>query len=846
MDVENVNEEIRIENKKENENINNPNDIFKNNKFNAASILARKRVRPLKTKQKQKSQEEQIVDVIIANGMRDKESISKYFINQIPTMDSNLANFYLQLAKSVVYNARVGIADILNGRYFYYYYGSTNYTLKSNVFTNDRLYWITLLYNSIKENETLQKIIEIDDGYVNLQTLCEVQKGEYKKGYIQDYYTDFSIIGFDSLSLEDQTKLLNGDLGLENALTGEYTIKGITYTYYIYQNGAILTFDKKLADNVKDIMKNVKVVDSKKNMKDGLKVYKIEETRSVFLSQKLKLVDFFSGELDVTNPLSFSYLFKININMNEFEKYFIKQVDANINKNDILLGDIIEFQNFIYWDTFDLFVDFLIVEKMTTLKEKKYNIIKSKIDSFIETWKTIKSDFKNIKSAVEPILAFFVKFYSSFPTKISFSTMVKLSKYLSKIKPKFETVAKSNISGKIINFLTKFGLKKNCLTIYNCCNREFVVIKAVLNKVQDFLQGMLNKDLSDPITLAKEIGRNIFSLFMNNINDIYLINTIKSPALFMGDLQNGNDQIIEDAINKMDNILNNEIENDIQENEELKFIKETPYSTGLKYLIKIYFETRNVDDELFSETDDNDIAFKGVLNKWFESQGIQNQFEKSPSYDKVGMTGLKSMYNEQSWDSITTMPKIVVDYMENLYNDYVTYVKTNNLVEQQEIIDKENQINKDKIELEDMKKGSLVYINENQNASKRLQQKLGIRVFTQGEINAYGGEEELIKLRKKGITDDVIRKRLDGIYDGDFKYLAENPEEINNLINETQKLWGKEGSQSLLNQMNIQKTKPKKKKKLKRVKKLFKTVRVEDEKKEDKKEESKEKINENQ
>ena len=94
------------------------------------------------TKQKKpKNEVDQYVEDMIKGDVKDLSQIQSFFVNSVKkNISESEAKFYQDLLNSITYNTKVSVTDLLHGAYFNYYIGGISFNLKSNVFTNDRLF----------------------------------------------------------------------------------------------------------------------------------------------------------------------------------------------------------------------------------------------------------------------------------------------------------------------------------------------------------------------------------------------------------------------------------------------------------------------------------------------------------------------------------------------------------------------------------------------------------------------------------------------------------------------------------------------------------------------------------
>ena len=125
-----------------------------------------------KKKKKPKNEVDQYVEDMIKGDVKQLPQIHSFFANSVKkNISESEAKFYLDLLNSVTYNTRVSVTDLLHGAYFNCYIGALTFNLKSNVFTNDRLFWLAKLSVRLKR-KGVYPFLKLNDNNVSLQTLA--------------------------------------------------------------------------------------------------------------------------------------------------------------------------------------------------------------------------------------------------------------------------------------------------------------------------------------------------------------------------------------------------------------------------------------------------------------------------------------------------------------------------------------------------------------------------------------------------------------------------------------------------------------------------------------------------
>ena len=376
------------------------------------------------------------------------EEIKNYLSinNRIAT--DNQIKFYSQILSARVFNKPLNLPDILNNKkfYAYIYYGDYINT-KQKLFTNDKLYWLSVLgdiYNEQPEvGEKLSQsweYLNFEDANIdiNIQTLAIQQSlGDYQSGYNRDYNLFFSFIGA-NLYPEIKKSVADGDF--DNFTKKTFKFDGKDYVCYKRNSEfgdeiglRVIYKDGTKQDEIKKITNDTVDFNSKTSMKEGIKVNKIDPLNAVYLSQNIKLVDFCPSFVYVKTSLPFCFLVKVPIDILKLENYLYKKINEKIQNSgqppDLNVSDFFSIGNVITWDTFDLFINFLAVEVTTKFyKIGLLDLFCTNVANFIEYWKDIKSDFYVAKRMIEKVISFMKNFFTSFKNKVNTEKMYKLSK----------------------------------------------------------------------------------------------------------------------------------------------------------------------------------------------------------------------------------------------------------------------------------------------------------------------------------------------------------------------------------------------------------------------------------
>lgn len=756
----------------------------------------------------------------------DWQKASEELKNGTVPMKESEAKFYTELLKSLVYNVKLNIADLLNGRCFKYHFTVNNFLLYSKVFSNDRLYWQTILWNNIQDDPILYQVLKINNKEVNLQTISKYQGKEYKKGYIEEYKSDFSIIGKETLSEEDKKKLEAGNIDGIDCYKGNYKVDGVQYNFRIFKGGCILTYkDGYKGELLKNSINGTRMVSLKKTLVEEIKVMKIAAEQSFYISQNIKTTDFYPCVVIFSNPLDYSFMFNLDVDMlslSEQLRYLAESNSGEIKD----LGSFLHFENLVTWDTFDVLANFLVIENSIKYKEEKYKYIRDVITPFSEDWTNIKREFRLAKKRIEQALKLFVKFYDSFQKRIPYDKMINMQKEIDRIINAMNAFDEE-IFNNIHEFLKKHNLLKVCLTIANSVKGRCSLIKETLTLIKDFTDTLNSKTGGQIIYKAKVIGTKIFGFFNISTNDNIMINDIRTPSSFLGNLLTGEEINARAAAEQLDEEKEKKEDKEEKESNLIMLSKKLSNEDAIKYLIFVYLKAMGINNDPKNpkkqyfkiDRDNYKVNFANEVEAWYNGGGdrdkIYDLIQKSGYFNDLVAIGVKLFAGRDDIKAFRklSIPPGISDLLGTLYENLKTY---NNKLD------------------ENLK----LYINEKEAELARLSNLVGslkakqmylplkegdpvtIAFLNKNDIDKYIPENNIQKaqldyLRKRGITDDVIQMALETgdetmkeILDNerdlvddiemDQEYDEKSPDDGLSVLDvyrkETQKLWGENGS----------------------------------------------------
>ena len=243
--------------------------------------------------------------------------------------------------------------------------------------------------------------------------------------------------------------------------------------------------------------------------------------------------------------------------MNKYEEIILKKMkEYNQNQiNNLEIKDFLIYKNIIDFDTFELMINFLLIETKCNLKDEKYKNFNDKIDKFLEEWKAVRPSFKKVQLIIPPLLKLFDTFFCHFRNKIPLKYLEDLGKKNEKLAKNFDDVMNNEIGDEknafdiLRDFIITYKLGDLMPTINNSLNK-IIDMKDIFDQIMLLsknVEGMVEIKLLDKL---EEIGNFIFGLyyFGNKEYNLQCINEIRTPALYLGNLLAGYKKYAKDLI----------------------------------------------------------------------------------------------------------------------------------------------------------------------------------------------------------------------------------------------------------------------------------------------------------
>lgn len=758
-----------------------------------------------KKQQKPKGKIASFIDGLIEGGKRDFTSIFNTLRDQNKDATKEEAEFYVNIIKYTILNTKYSISDILGGKSFQYFLCNNGFSdYYSFVFSNDKLFWLSRMYNVIENDKTyfdLLKCLNFKNQTINLQSLGVLQKDRYESGYFRDYNYQFSCIFTNNITKDDLKKAVsagggNGIIKGINYVNKKFTFENIEYIYAIFDSGETIVVSVKESGNLDKLCNEMNIYTSRKDMKEGeLKIIPIKKSSASYLSQDVKLTDFCPQVISFGELIPYSFSFVMDFNMDLLENYFYdnfyQQYQNDIDTDKVIDVDIekyITIKNLVTWDTLDVFCNFLIIETATKLKKNAFLTLRSKINKFVDAYKKEKKSFVNARNIINKILNFFTRFFFSFRNRINTDLIEKFKDdFYKSIKNKFEECKKQGDFLNVSSVLLLHNLNKICLTVHNCVKKNAEKISDLISLFENFLDCYVQKKGDKILSSLKDLGIAIMSIFKITNKEDQLINRIVTPSAFLGNFLGGSEGSSIILVDK----INRDVKNEINENiDAIDFIKEAMNYTdedALKFALESYLESTTNAKAIDDKGVENPAMLETIKNFKFNEETVsnliaigRNALAKNEDLDyKIISAALDDEENKELKDFLKT-------FMNNVEKDK-TLKKLNIVAVEDEILKLRHNLNNGNMDL--LKPIAGVATEESMKA-------LGIKLIDT-DILDPDVANEVFYLRGEGITDDVIRKNFKDHNEIPItEAISYNPteEEIEEMKNESIGKWGMNGT----------------------------------------------------
>ena len=733
---------------------------------------------------KMKAENQKILDMISKEGKRDPYDIYSFLRSKGLRASEDDARFYSILVKSVFYNVKINIGDILGGKRFKAtFINSQSYKDTSKVFTNDRLYWIQETYSSLK-NTDLLKFVKFEGISISLQTIATVQEKEYAKAYIQDYKSDFCFIGSKMLESEVVKNFLTNPknfISLAGGSVDNFIYNGKQYVSYKTKTGIVLCYDQEKYTKAEDLIaanNETLYIESKKDLKSGIKVITLIDKTSCFISQNFKIVDFAPGVVMFNNQMPYAFLLKLDLDMLQYEEYLYNKYKENIEAKKKIdsIGDYVFTENLVTWETFDLLVNFIIVEYATRFKSDVSSNLGRKINTFIQQWPDIKSIFDNAKKVCLQSCRFLLKFFDSFQSKINLDVVSALLKQSNIALNYQKTLSESKLVEKLEDYIKENKLEKTCITVYNCIQNNCAKLNDLLSITNKVLLKFTRLESDNLVESLRGAGIGIANVLLYGTEDTQLMNEIRTPSLFLGNLVGGNIDSALAAVGSFNKKISNVLK-DMKDSNQILFKMagipdDDAIVPGLLYIMKTI-------GGIATELTDESSKLIPVFKEWIESN-FKSIIEKQPKYKPIiTVVGKSVLLNNNNYEGVSyLLNKDDKIFLLPLIDNFKAYAKAKKL----ELELKNAQVD---LKINDMKQNiaeDIVIDDENNPPGSVTNAENGNRLnaikgFTKEALAKFGGStfdnldinksititsQTLQAFRNRGVADEYLFEYLVG------------------------------------------------------------------------------------
>lgn len=759
---------------------------------------------------KPRGRTQSIIDLLRKNSSKYAENspsgIGAFLLTQQIKVNEKDQRFYSQVLLLTFNNAKININDILGGRLFHLYIVNNKYELDSCVFSNDKLFWLYMLYNNGTISPEIKNCFISENMSLVLQTHSSIIQNSYLKGFIQDYNKDFSLLGLNTFDTKD---LSYNDL-YDSLIAGwdafskkypnyvaKYELKATDYSfkempidnkkykvYFIQKVGLFLCFLSTInKDAVIAKMKNTVLIENKSSNKNMLKVIEIskeyDRKLNIFISQKIKLSDFVPGIVILPTGLKYSYSLRVSLDMSLFDVYLYDKYTKEERKAKKIGQYFIN--NLIDWDTIDLFYNYNILLLSTRFREEK-NEDKELIESikkYVKYYGEMRSTFDNLKKFYNEMISLLLKFYDSFHNRINIDVCESIYKATTKLVRRSEFY--SNNNEEMLNIANElkntFGLEN----VMKICYNTFADMKSIITAYRNVVVSSKKVMSGNPDNLEANLrntGKSIFELITKGI-----ITEIRTPSAFLGNLT-GTDkatEVIMDDYKKKSGEKKSRARSKIdKETDKSKISAEDAKEAAVSELLNDYGELGfNVYDSRTGKYDDS-------FNTWFnehlselDPELVEKLVIVGKSYlvnDKEAKGMLDALYEEK-----TEKCNALIDMFKNWLETARVADELREKEEREEKLSEEVSGKKSigefmaspytKTEVAAYTKAPNLdtdFLAEGEIATADKQKILGITdYFSLRKVTPTGGQVKTLDAwRKRGITDDVLFKFYEKLKEG--------------------------------------------------------------------------------
>ena len=470
---------------------------------------------------------------ILKKKMTDVTQIKSLIEGKYSKTPSPAAQKLLSLfGRTKVSNGRLLLSDNFANKPLYFYVNWDKFNF--NVFSNDELFLSALykdLYDKFSVAAPNSDILPFMSNGIIMKVYYVskpfVYEGVVKKGYYQDFQSDFAAIGADVLDEAARKTLMSA-----TSRVFSFKYKGIDYACY-EQPGPVVMICKANDNREAEIAEltkgynQLKVFNKSSGISLGIKEIKIGKKTIKFLDMRIKPEDFCPSFLIIYKAVNCNLIYKMKFDLNQL---FDDLDNAYLKKKGFAF-----YKNSCYWDTMESWYDFLSIYSLTSSKISAND--KKILDGYIELY----HQHKSLLVIWQRMQLFLQKIY-----KLFFSSFVNhIDKYkLKKVKKdlKFYLDDVDSLMAEQDDYLTVNNFIISTSMYGDMMARQFdkkvmEIPKLLYEAVKDLDNG---KNVETLAIRFRQLGQTIFQISLSSSNDP-AFPIVLAQGAFLGDLKGGLD-----------------------------------------------------------------------------------------------------------------------------------------------------------------------------------------------------------------------------------------------------------------------------------------------------------------
>ena len=461
--------------------------------------------------------------------LRSLNEVKNYLSSVYSSVTKGMENLYHTIIASRVENGKIHLSDNLSNRPLSRY--DLFVSQDAQTITNDVnvLHVISCnYYDKFKDGKDLITFWLSSAGLdsIHIASPGYLFENSIKKGYYQDFETNFAAVGLEELDEKDRNELLVPYEKMNDKIN-EYTIGGNTF-YYFGDCKACVVCSKEIYDaqRIKECYEKMKILHTGKKIELNVKTFKLNN-KVKFLDLKLTPESFCPAFIILPMKIKVNLLIKSDYNYNDLfntiEQMFMQD-------NRLILPD-----NLFYWSQVSECMDFLAVLGLTStvLSNDAKQQLTNLYDDYLRCKFTVNVMARN-QMELQKIL---VRFYNSFQTQINYEILDDLSKKLENyITLKTRISAPEFWTGDFRTFLKKLGDLNIAQMVLN---QESDAVESCIASVRNCIDLLINKTAVARTYIEKirDTCKVIYVLFNTGENPGKVaFNQTLAPGAFFGNL----------------------------------------------------------------------------------------------------------------------------------------------------------------------------------------------------------------------------------------------------------------------------------------------------------------------